>query len=161
MHYILYLVAAVNVSNDPTVTLTAINFTVCFVVLLKGFIGTKVYRKWLVDVLKTFFYLNIPFLLTFTWYSLGKPYGNQVAAAYTLVIITFIVVLLIILYHVYTYTEIFSKVKKIRPGGVIDWLFTETDPKPKPKHHLSPPPDDDSHQFNEFLDIMYYPVNTI
>ena len=42
---ILYLVAAVNVSNDPTVALTAIIFTVCCISILKGFIGSRVYRK--------------------------------------------------------------------------------------------------------------------
>ena len=157
---VLYFVSAVNASNDPTVALTAINFTVCFIVLLKGFIGSKTYRKWPVDILETFFYLNILFLLTFTWYSLDKPNYNQEAAAYTSVIIAFIVLVLIILYHVYTYTTVFSKIKKTKPGKMIDRLFTDTNPKLKPKHHWSPPPDDDIHRFNELLDMIDRPVNT-
>ena len=36
---VLYLVAAVNVSNDPTVALTAIFFTICCILALKAFIG--------------------------------------------------------------------------------------------------------------------------
>ena len=35
---VLYLVAAANVLNDPSVALTAITFVVCCIVLLKGFI---------------------------------------------------------------------------------------------------------------------------
>ena len=105
---VLYLVAAVNVSNDPTVALTAINFIVCLVVPLKGFIGclSKVYKKWPIDMLETFLHSNILFLVTFTWYSLGNPEGNQKTAAYTSVTITFITLPFIILYHVYMYTAI-------------------------------------------------------
>ena len=61
---ILYLVAATNVSNDPTIALTAINFTVCCIISLKQFFGSRLYRKWPVDVLETFFYLNILSFIT-------------------------------------------------------------------------------------------------
>ena len=157
---ILYLVSAINTSNDPTVVLTAISFTTCCIFALKGFIGSRMYRKWTVDVLETFFYLNILSFAIFTTYTLDNPDKNQEAAAYTSVISTFIVLLLIILYHVYTYTTVFSKIKKTRPGRIIDRLFTNTDPKPKPKRHWSPPPDDDIHRFNELLDMIDRPVNT-
>ena len=43
---------------------------------------------------------------------------------------------------------------------MIDRLFSDTDPKPKPKRHWSPPPDDDIHRFNELLDMIDRPVNT-
>ena len=58
-HAVLYLIAAVNVSNDPTVALTAIIVIICFIFALKAFIGSRIYRNWLVDVLETFFYLNM------------------------------------------------------------------------------------------------------
>ena len=157
---VLYLVATTNVSNDPAIALTAINFTVCCIISLKQFFGSRLYRKWPVDVLETFFYLNILSFITFTWYSLDSPASNREAAAYTSVIITFIALLLIILYHVYTYTSVFSKIHKTKLGGMIDRLFTDTDPKPKPECHWSPPPDDDIHQFYEFLDKIDCPVNT-
>ena len=158
---VLYLVSAVNASNDPTVALTAICFTLCCIVILRNFIGSRMYRKWPVDVLETFFYLNILSFAIFTWHSLGKPNGNQEAAAYTSVIIIFIVLLLIILYHVHTYTTVFSKIKKTKPGGMIDRLFTETDPKPNPRlRRWSQPPDDDIHRFDELLDELDCPINT-
>ena len=158
---VLYLVSAVNASNDPTVALTAICFTLCCIVILRNFIGSRMYRKWPVDVLETFFYLNILSFAIFTWHSLGKPNGNQEAAAYTSVIIIFIVLLLIILYHVYTYTTVFSKIKKTKPGRMIDRLFTETDSKPNPRlRRWSQPPDDDIHRFDELLDELDCPINT-
>ena len=122
VRFVLYLVAAINVSNDPTVALTAISYTICFVILLKVSIGSlsKSYRKWPVDVLET--YLNILFLVTFTWYSHGAQVSNQVVATYTSVTITIAFLLLIILYHVYTYTSLFLIVKKTKLGGMIDRL---------------------------------------
>ena len=157
---VLYLVAATNVSNDPTIALTAISFTVCCVFALRLFFGNRLYSKWPVDVLETFFYLNILSLVIFTWYSLDSPASDREAAAYTSVIITFIAMLVIILYHVYTYTSVFSKIHKTKLGKTIDRLFTDADQKPKPERHWSPPPDDDIHRFNELLDVIDRPVNT-
>ena len=155
---VLYLVPAVNVSNNPTIALTAISFAVCCFFTLKQFSGSRLYRKWPIDVLETFLYLNILSFATFTWYSLDNPGSNKEAAAYTSVILTFIILLLIIIYHVYTYTTLFSKVKMTKLGRMIDRQFTDADPKPKPKS--SPPPDDDIHRFNELLDMIDRPVNT-
>ena len=157
---VLYLVAATNVSNDPTIALTAISFTVCCIFALRLFFGSRLYRKWPVDVLETFFYLNTLSFVTFTWYSLDSPDSDREAAAYTSVIISFIALLFIILYHVYTYTSVFSKIHKTKLGGMIDRLFTDADPKPKPECHWSPPPDDDIHRFNEILDVIDRPINT-
>ena len=71
-----------------------------------------------------------------------------------------IVVLLIIVCHVYTYTSLFSKVKT-KLGTKMDRLFSATDPKPKPRQcHYSPPPDDDIHCFDELLDELDCHVNT-
>jgi hypothetical protein len=156
---VLYLVATTNVSNDPTSTiaLTAISFTECCIFVLTLFFGSRLYRKWPVDVLETFFYLNTLSFVLFTWYSLNSPNSNRKAAAFTSVAITFIVLLLIILYHVYTYTSVFSKIYKTKLGRMIDRLFTDADPKPKPEPS---PPDDDIHRFNKLLDVIDRPVNT-
>ena len=43
---------------------------------------------------------------------------------------------------------------------MIDRLFIDAYPKPKPDCHWSPPPDDDIHRFYEFLDEIDRPVNT-
>ena len=111
VHIILYLVAiiaAVNVSNDPTVAFTAITFTVCCIFALRLFFGNRLYRKWPLDVFETFFCLNIVFFATFTWYSLDNPNSNEEAAAYTSVTITIVVLLLIILYHAYIMHKLVS-----------------------------------------------------
>ena len=158
----MYLVAAVNASNDPTVVLTAITFTIGCIVTVRQFIGSRMYRKWSVDILETFFFLNILLLAIFTSYCLNDPNSNQEAAAYTSVIISFIVLLFIILYHVYMYTTVFSKfnVKTATFGKMIDRLFTDADPKPKPERSWGPLPDDDIHRFNELLDTIDHTIST-
>ena len=155
---VLYLVAAVNVTNDPTVALMAISFTICCILTLKAFIGGRVYRNWLVDILETFFYLNILLFTTFTWYCLGECRSKE-AAAYTSVIITFIALLLIILYHVYTYTTVLSKIKKTKPVKVVKKKFISIATANDPKKEFNPPPHD-IHGLHDLLDTIDHPLNT-
>ena len=108
---ILYIVAAVNVSNDPQIALSAIVFTMIIILFLAAFINIRMYKKVPLSVLDTFFILNILLFSVFTWYSLSTTNINQRAVAYTSVLATFILLWLIILFHVYTYTRIFSKLK--------------------------------------------------
>ncbi len=158
---ILYLIAAANVSNDPTIALTAIIFMVCCIVLLKGLIGSRLQKNVLTDLLETFFYFNILFFAIFSSYSLDSKYIHQEAITNTSVIAAIIVSLLIILCHIYTNTRVFSRVKKTRFGKMIDWLFVNRDPKPAPRlRSYSPPPDDDIHRFDELLNELDCPVNT-
>ena len=155
---VLNLVATINVSNDPTVSLTAIIFTVCCILGLKGFISRdRLYRKWSIDILETFFYLNLLFFAVFTWYSLSNTNRDQKGVAYTSVIISFVVLLLIVLYHIYTFTSVFSKIKKTSFGKILDRQFVESN---QAGRHETLPPDDDIHRFNELLDTIDRPVNT-
>ena len=114
------------------------------------------YRKQLVDILDTFFYWNILLLAVFTWYSFGKQDNVQKAVSYASGATTFIALLLIILFHVYTYTPLFKKFKKPKIfEQMFEKLRSRTDKIPK----SGPPPDDDNRRFNELLDIIDYPVN--
>ena len=159
---VLYLVAAVNTSNNPTIALTAIIFIVCCIIGL-GLLftnGSSLYRKWPLDVLETFFYLNILFLATFTWYSLDNPKSNKEAAAYISVTITFPVLLVILLYHVYAYTSRFSKVKETK----FYRFLTALKLKPREHRNSSPPPDgvvyyDGAKDRFQQLDELLGPVN--
>ena len=158
---ILYLVSAVNYSNKSTIALTAICFIMCCILILRQFIGSRTYRKWPVDVLETVFYLNILIFAIFVWYSLDDSDSNlKETVPSTSVIVALIALLLIVLYHVYAYTSIFSRIKKRKPGRMIDRLFAEGDPCSNPQRHWSSPPDDDIHRFNELLDTIDRPVNT-
>ena len=108
---VLYLVAAVNVSNNPHIALTAIVFTVSCIILLKGLVRCSVYNKWPVDVLETCFYFNIVFFAIFMLYSVSRAGRKQEAVAYISVVLTVAILLLILIYHMYMYTPLFSKLK--------------------------------------------------
>ena len=155
---ILYLVAAANVSNDPQLALSAIIFTVSCILLLRSYLQTKVYRKSPINILEISYLLNLLFFSIFTWYSLSNTNVSQRAIAYTSVLVGFFLLLLIILYHVYTYTTAFSVLKKTRPFQMTHGFLTRADQEAR--HCLSLPPDDDIHRFNELLDIIDRPVNT-
>ena len=159
----LYLTAAANVSNNPTIALISISFVVGSIVFLKGFTSGKQYRMWSKDVLETFFHLNIFIFAILIWYSLDNDNKYQEAIAYTSVSITIILLLLIILYHVYTYTSLFSRVKESKLGRRMDRLFTNTEPKLQPRvRQLIQPPDDDINKFDDrnLLDDLDSPVYT-
>ena len=155
---ILHLVAAVNVSNDPQLALCAIIFTVSCILLLRAFIQSRVYRKTPVNILETFFFLNLLFFPIFTSYSLSNTHINQEKVAYISVLTVFFVLMFIILYHVYTYTTVFLIIKKVRVFRMIHTFFIRSDQEAA--RHLSLPPDDDIHRFNELLDVIDRPVNT-
>ena len=156
---ILYLVAAVNVSNNPQIALTSITFTVGCLLVLKGFFG-RIYEKWPVDVLETFFYFNILFISVFTWYSLSDTESNKEAAIYISVTITIIVLLLIILYHMYSHTTLLNETQHKSLERTFSKVF-KSGPQPKSKQQLiPPPPDEDIHRFHELLDMIDRPINT-
>ena len=112
---LLHMVSALNVNEDPLVTLLAIIVTVTLLLLIKGILATKIYTKWPVDVLETIMYFNI---VTFAALSLSSYYHdtgkNQAAIAYISVTITFILLLIVIMYHVYKYSCLQSTIDKYR-----------------------------------------------
>ncbi len=143
---VLYLIAAVNISNDPRVTLMSIIFTTGFMLLLKAFIG-RLYRKWPLDILETFFYFNLMTLSLFAWYFINSK-DQYKPVAYVSITITFILLVAIIIYHLHTYTALSAKVV-VKFEQKIKALLG---PKPKSKHQ-TPPPD-------EFLDMVDRPIGT-
>ena len=153
---VLHLVAAVNVSNSPQIALTSISLTIGGLFFL-GFFG-RVYKKWPLDLLESFFYFNLLFLSTITWYSLDDSESNREAAAYTSVTITLIVLLIIILFHVYFHTSLFAKLHDKKFMTQINSFF-RSHPPPSPRPQGSPP-DEDTHRFHELLDIIDRPANT-
>ena len=104
---IIYLVATANVSGDPQIQLISIIFVMICIILLKMFIATKIFKKWLIDSLDSFFYFNIIFFASFTAYNLSAG-GNQDGIAYTSVVLSIVVTIFILFYHFYAYSSLFS-----------------------------------------------------
>ena len=107
---IVYLIATANVSGDPQIQLISIIIILSCVILLKMFIATKIFKKWLIDSLESFFYFNIIILASFTAYNLSTG-NNQDGIAYTSVVLSMVVTAFILLYHFYAYTWLFKKLQ--------------------------------------------------
>ena len=89
---LLYLISVLNFSLDPRVELMAVIFIVGGLILLKGVTAKRVYKNWPLDVMETAIYFNLVAFSALTWYNLDFG-GNQVAVAYTSVMIIFILLL--------------------------------------------------------------------
>ena len=98
---VLYLITAVNVSNVPQVTLVSVIFAVAFVLSVKGFVG-RLYQKWPIDILETFFYFNLLALSFFACYFLDRM-DEYKSVAYISIIITFLLLVTIIVYHIFAF----------------------------------------------------------
>jgi hypothetical protein len=75
------------------------------------FIATKIFKRWLIDSLESFFYFNIVFFASFTAYNLSTG-GDQDGIAYTSVVLSIVVTVFILFYHFYAYTSLFSCIRK-------------------------------------------------
>ena len=155
---ILYLIASLNVSNDPEIALMAITFMISCILIMKGY---RIYQKWPIDALERFFLFNILSLTIFTWTKLSNKQVNQEAAAYVSVLSSFILLILIMAYHACTYTAIISKFTQSTVGKLLESTF-KNNKKPKPmQNYRIPQSDDDIHRFHDLLDIMgSQPANT-
>ena len=104
---LLYLISVLNFSLDPRVDLLATIFIVGGLILLKGVTAKRVYKNWPLDVMETSIYFNLVAFSALTWYNLDFG-GNQVALAYTSVMIIFILLLGVIVFHVLRYTRVYK-----------------------------------------------------
>ena len=150
----LYLVAAVNVTNDPRLALAATVFTLSCVILLRAFTESRVYRKPGLNFLEAFFFLNILSFCVFTWYSLSGTDMNQELVASISVITAFIALFIIIFYHVFTCaTEFLPKSNILQNIKTVFVTSKLQNLKSQSKCHGSSLPD------NNLSDITVSPVN--
>jgi uncharacterized membrane protein len=63
--------------------------------------GVTVYKNLLIDIVDTILYFNLLALSAFSWYRYNIDIEKQTAVAYTSTIITFILLVGVIIYHVY------------------------------------------------------------
>ena len=128
---LLYLISFINFSLDPRVDLMAIIFIVGGLILLKGVIAKRVYKTWPLDIMETAIYFNLVAFSALTWYNLDLG-GNQVAVAYTSVMIIFILLMAVIVFHVLRYTRLY---KWLHVEKAFEWttsILLEKKPKEQP-----------------------------
>jgi hypothetical protein len=104
---LLFLEGVLNFSKDPQVDLMAMIATVTCFLFLKSITSKRIYENWLIDVLKNVIYLNLIVLAMLTWYCLNPgAQAKQSTVTYTSVSITFILFLIVVLFHALRYTRL-------------------------------------------------------
>ena len=98
---ILYITASVTVSDKPQVSPLATIILVGGLFLLKSIINLKVYKKSSTDIVENIVYFNLLALAAFSLYDFKTDLKKQTAVAYTSTIITLLLLVGVIGYHVY------------------------------------------------------------
>ena len=107
---ILYLASALNPSGNPQLPLTAITIVIGILLLLDT---KRIYRQNILNIFEVLILSNILMFTVITWYAMDTNNVQlQNAAAYISVMIVFIMLLIVIVYHVYTFTKIGEIVKE-------------------------------------------------
>ena len=143
---ILYITATVTVSANPQTSLLITSILIGGLFLLKGIIGVRVYKKSFVDIVDTMMYFNLLSLAVFSLYDFKTDIRKQTAVAYTSTIITFILLVGVVIFHVTLLTikktseEVTEySLASVQPasshGTVITYSILES---PKPQY---PPPE--------------------
>ena len=150
---VLYITASVTVSADPQTSLLITNILVGSLFVIKEITGARVYKKSFLSIIETVLYFNLLALSAFSWYRFKIDAKKQTAVAYTSTIITFILLVGVIVYHVYLlvrkdHTRPGEEVKEyplapVQPGkDEVTFSFIEI---PKPQDQ-SPPPEENNDQ---------------
>ena len=139
---LLYLISVLNFSLDPRVDLLSVILVVGGLILLKGVTAKRVYKNWPLDVMETTIYFNLVVFSALTWYNLNFG-GNQIAVAYTSVVIIFILLLGIIIFHVLLYTRLYK-------CSFVEKAFKWTSSKLLEKRSKEQPPNDDPEELDGY-----------
>ena len=108
---ILYVIFATNFEGDPQLSLLVITFAVGVLFLFKGVLAAKIYKNRPVEVLETIMYFNLIAFAALTSYYIDDD-SSKAAIATTSVSITFILLMIVIAFHVYKYSCIRTTIRK-------------------------------------------------
>ena len=158
---VISLISALKFSFDPQIPVALLSTIVIIggLLLLKGVTAKRVYKNWLLDIIETAIYFNLLAFSALTWYNLHSK-KNQIAIAYTSVMIIFILLLGVIVFHVLHYTRLYkcSFVEK-----AFKWISSKLiKKKPEEEHSNDAPEELDGYQFerpnDEELPTVTYSV---
>ena len=149
---ILYITASVTVSANPEVSLLATIILVGCLILLKSIINLKVYKKSITDIVDTILYFNLLALAAFSMNDFRTDPTKQTAVAYTSTIITLLLLIGAIAYHVY----LLIRKEKI-PVELNEYPLAPVKPATAQVTHSvvevhkpqCPPPEDDSDEMED------------
>ena len=100
---VLYITASVTVSDNPQTSLVVTAILVGGLFLLKGVTapGLKVYKNSITEIIETVMHFNLLAFVVLSLYDFKNNLSKQTAIAYVSTIITFLLLVGVITYHVY------------------------------------------------------------
>ena len=107
VRFLLYLISLLNFSLNPRVNLISVIFFIGGLIVLKCVISRRIYNFWLLDTMESAIYFNLIAFSALTWYNLDFG-GNQIAVAYISVMIIFILLIAVIIFHFLRYTMLYK-----------------------------------------------------
>jgi hypothetical protein len=152
---VLYITASVTVSADPQISLLLTIILVGVMFSLSKTAGVTVYKNLLIDIVDTILYFNLLALSAFSWYRFKTDIEKQTAVAYTSTIITFILLVGVIIYHVYLLVrkdqsqsgeEVITNEYLLAPILIKDEVTHTVVEIPKPRDQSSPSPEENTDQ---------------
>ena len=112
---VLYITASVTVSANPQTSLLMTAILIAGLILLRESSSARVYKKSLVDFVDAVLYFNLLGFALFTFFDFKANASKQSAVAYISTIITFVLLALVIIYHIHLYIK---KNRKSKPRDV-------------------------------------------
>ena len=96
---IVYITASFTTSENPQVSLLTTIVLVGGLLLIKGSIGVRVYKKSITDIVETLIYFNLLALAALSLYAFKVDSVKQTAVAYTSTIVTLLLLVGVSIYH--------------------------------------------------------------
>ena len=96
----MYFTASVTVSANPQTFLLVTIIVIVGLLIFKAAMGARVYKSFMIDIFETVLYFNIVALAAFSLHDFKVDITKQTAIAYTSTVITFILLVAAVVYHV-------------------------------------------------------------
>ena len=104
---VVYAISSFTTSADPRITLLLTVSIMCCLYLYKTAFTIRVYKNWLLSAMESFVYFNIAMFTMITWYNNDQETSEnlKIVSAYISVGSIFILFLMVIVFHVYRYSN--------------------------------------------------------
>ena len=113
---ILYLTAAVNISDEPSVNLLAVSIVVGCILSFHAYSGVTVYKSWTLNCIEFATYFNILLFAVVKFY-IQLVGGNHEAVAYVSISVQVVIFVCSLLRHIVSEFQILEKIKH----AIIQW----------------------------------------
>jgi predicted outer membrane repeat protein len=151
----LILISITTEGKGPTIPLASIIFLLGVLFVLKMTYAKNLYKEWPIDVLETAMIFNLYVYAVYTWFAFNDLQARKILA-HVSTIITFIVLLVVLAYHIYTYILVNAFPKLQGRMSRISFSMSESRPPTNSLTNL-----DNRHEMDECDDRFHQMLGTV